>query len=42
MDGYDDLDIVDEVSAFSVLSILFACRLVQWGAEEEVGERGLA
>jgi hypothetical protein len=23
-DGYDDLDIVDEVSAFSVLSVLFA------------------
>jgi hypothetical protein len=28
MDGYDDLDIVDDMSAFSVLSILFACRLV--------------
>jgi len=41
-DGYDDLDIVDDMSAFSVLSILFACRFVQWSAEEEVGKRGPA
>lgn len=28
MDKYDDLDIVDDMSAFSVLSVPFACRLV--------------